>query len=411
MGHGPRGVGLRLEQAGKSRQVAAGGLLGISAQRSSSGSRPEAKDRVGKSLPNRRRGPAEYQDHRGADAPSWIRREIADARQRTPTFCPCPPTLTSAPRHRSGRPAPAQSIVWGPTTDVSVPTLSTGPHHESASCGRCSALQNWFTGSSLTVAVIDSGIQTGLDFGNRIVGFYDFTDGRGAIAIVAHRRVRPRHACRRADWLERRSRPPASTPVWRRASILLALRVLDKKGAGRTSNVIRALEFAVGEQGEVRDQGREPVARASDLTSRRRAIPLVQAVEAAVRSGLIVVAAAGNYGANPDTGVEGYAGIASPGNAPSALTVGAANTGRHRWAAGMTAIASFSSRGPSWFDGLAKPDVVASGRRTCYRIWSPAARSRRTYPGLDRHRQDRRSSSCLNGSSMAAGRRFRPGGR
>ena len=47
------------------------------------------------------------------------------------------------------------------------------------------------------------------------------------------------------------------------------------------------------------------------------------AVERAVRSGLIVVAAAGNYGRNPDTGSVGYAGITSPGNAPSAITVGA----------------------------------------------------------------------------------------
>src|SRR5205814_9112886 len=50
--------------------------------------------------------------------------------------------------------------------------------------------------------------------------------------------------------------------------------------------------------------------------------PLVQAVEAAVRAGLVVVASAGNYGRNATTGEIGYGGIASPGNAPSALTVG-----------------------------------------------------------------------------------------
>ena len=52
----------------------------------------------------------------------------------------------------------------------------------------------------------------------------------------------------------------------------------------------------------------------------------MQAVEAAVRAGLVVVTAAGNYGTNPVTGQTGYAGIASPGNAPSAITVGASNT-------------------------------------------------------------------------------------
>jgi subtilisin family serine protease len=54
--------------------------------------------------------------------------------------------------------------------------------------------------------------------------------------------------------------------------------------------------------------------------------PLVQAVERASAAGIIVVAAAGNFGTNPTTGEIGYAGLASPGNARSAITVGAVNT-------------------------------------------------------------------------------------
>jgi serine protease AprX len=49
--------------------------------------------------------------------------------------------------------------------------------------------------------------------------------------------------------------------------------------------------------------------------------PLVQAVEAASRAGIVVVASAGNFGVDAN-GQPGYAGISSPGDAPSAITVG-----------------------------------------------------------------------------------------
>jgi serine protease AprX len=83
-------------------------------------------------------------------------------------------------------------------------------------------------------------------------------------------------------------------------------------------------------------------------------------VEAAVRAGIVVVAAAGNVGVSAATGQPGYAGVLSPGNAPSAITVGSAQTfdtnGR-----GDDRVANYSSRGPTWYDARPKPDVVAPG--------------------------------------------------
>src|SRR5207237_459786 len=87
--------------------------------------------------------------------------------------------------------------------------------------------------------------------------------------------------------------------------------------------------------------------------------PLVRAGERASASGLIVVAAAGNYG-QKTSGEVGYTGITSPGNAPSAITIGAA-VSYNTVPRGDDAIADFSSRGPTWFDGYAKPNVVAPG--------------------------------------------------
>ena len=75
--------------------------------------------------------------------------------------------------------------------------------------------------------------------------------------------------------------------------------------------------------------------------------PLALAVDAAVEQGIVVVAAAGNAGPNPQT-------IGSPGVARKAFTVGATDKSDY--------IASSSSRGPvEGFDELIKPEIVAPG--------------------------------------------------
>src|SRR6185295_10397222 len=90
--------------------------------------------------------------------------------------------------------------------------------------------------------------------------------------------------------------------------------------------------------------------------------PLVKAVDKAVAAGIVVVVSAGNIGINPQTGLVGYGGITSPGNSRSALTVGTAQTmGTVSRADDL--VGPFSSRGPTWYDGYAKPDLVAPGHK------------------------------------------------
>jgi serine protease AprX len=89
--------------------------------------------------------------------------------------------------------------------------------------------------------------------------------------------------------------------------------------------------------------------------------PLCLAAEDAVAKGLVVVASAGNSGkdaaGNPVLGS-----VSTPGNAPGVITVGALNTwgtvGRDD-----DTVATYSSRGPTRYDMMLKPDVVAPGNK------------------------------------------------
>ena len=137
--------------------------------------------------------------------------------------------------------------------------------------------------------------------------------------------------------------------------------MLDGTGNGTTSDVINAVAFATANKAAL---GIDVInlSLGHPIYESVATDPLVQAVEEAVHAGIVVVVSAGNAGVNPDTGQSGYGGIMSPGNSPSAITVGAVNTSG-TLVRGDDFVAPYSSRGPSWIDGFAKPDVVAPGHR------------------------------------------------
>ena len=89
--------------------------------------------------------------------------------------------------------------------------------------------------------------------------------------------------------------------------------------------------------------------------------PLCQAAKRAADAGILVVAAAGNLGKTED-GRPVVGSIFSPANDPSALTVGALNT-RGTVQRSDDVMATYSSRGPTAFDGVLKPELVAPGNR------------------------------------------------
>ena len=91
--------------------------------------------------------------------------------------------------------------------------------------------------------------------------------------------------------------------------------------------------------------------------------PLCQAVEAAWKAGIVVVVAAGNEGRNNTFGTSGYGLIASPGNDPYVITVGAMRT---MGTAARTddLIASYSSKGPTTIDHVVTTRRTTTAART-----------------------------------------------
>jgi len=140
---------------------------------------------------------------------------------------------------------------------------------------------------------------------------------------------------------------------------LVSLKVLDRTGAGNESDVIDAIQTAIALKSTYNIRvinlslGR-PVFESYTLD------PLCQAVEAAYQAGIVVVVAAGNFGRDNTRGTKGYGTIASPGNDPYVITVGATNA-KGTPSAYDDQIASYSAKGPTVVDHIVKPDIVAPG--------------------------------------------------
>jgi subtilisin family serine protease len=105
---------------------------------------------------------------------------------------------------------------------------------------------------------------------------------------------------------------------------LINLRVLNSQGVGSAAQLLRAIDWVLTNR--VRFN-----IRVVNMSLGMPAIdsykndPVCRAVRGLVDAGVVVVAAAGNNGKDGD-GNKIYGRIHSPGNEPSAITVGASNT-------------------------------------------------------------------------------------
>jgi serine protease AprX len=155
---------------------------------------------------------------------------------------------------------------------------------------------------------------------------------------------------------------------------LLSCRVLDEAGAGDVTAVINALEWIMQLNGD----GQRPLVHGVNISAGylpdpehygSGQSPVCRQVNRAVKSGLVVVVASGNYGYSSFVAVQRagaqvswdagqFISITDPGNAELAITVGST----HREEPHRYGVSYFSSKGPT-SDGRAKPNVVAPGER------------------------------------------------
>jgi len=195
------------------------------------------------------------------------------------------------------------------------------------------------------IAIVDSGVQSRSDFGNRLVASVsicslctdtaDDAEGHGTMVagVAAGAGLYPGGA--------------QNAPI-------VSIRTANANGESRTSDVVAAADWILAHAHEYNIRVVNlSLAGASDTTI--RIDPLDRAVEALWLKGIVVVAAAGNHGNGGPVDMS-YA----PGNDPFVITVGALDQNVTSDPSDDT-VPSWSAYGKT-MDGFAKPDISAPGR-------------------------------------------------
>lgn len=228
-----------------------------------------------------------------------------------------------------------------------------------------SAWSSGYNGSGITVAVIDSGINDShpdlKNSGNnsRVLYHQDFT---GTTTYINNKQVWDLygHGTHVAGIIagngtRSNGRYAGVAPQ----ADLVDLRVLDANGSGSDSMLIAGLQQAIALKNTYNIRVIN-LSLGRGISTPYAQDPVDQAVELAWKSGIVVVAAAGNFGRISVDGSDGYGTVACPGNDPFVLTVGAMKS-MGTYPRTDDLIASYSSKGPTTYDHVVKPDVVAPG--------------------------------------------------
>jgi len=249
------------------------------------------------------------------------------------------------------------------------------------------------TGKGIGVAVLDSGITAHPDLGARIVASVDFTDA-GPVGLVPPADPGG-HGSHVAGIIAGDGTASGGAYVGvAPAANLIDVRVITATGSTTISTLIAGMQWVLGHRSDYNIRVVN-LSAGAPVTTTYRNDPLATAVEVLVFAGLTVVVSAGNEGPKEST-------ITTPGSDPYVITVGGVDD---NGTATITDdfLALWSSRGPTPIDGLAKPDLVAPGRRIVS-LRSPGSTLDQLFPdravaGLDPLAP---AYERMSGTSMAA---------
>ncbi|PWW25061.1 subtilase family protein [Geodermatophilus normandii] len=303
---------------------------------------------------------------------------------------------------------------------------------------KCQAAQRSFraTGRGLVWAVLDSGIQgdhphfathhnldglphkSFVDADDKMALVDEAGHGTHVAGILAGEMVAPDGGSITATTWYRDSGGTVQPSALRLPSIagmapecrLLSCQVLRPDESGDITGLIAALQYV----NTLNDNGRDLVVHGVNVSVGHPfdptwfatgLTPVCREVDRLVRSGVVVVVAAGNsgygYARDPQNNVFRLGfdmTINDPGNAALALTVGSTSCSPHQ-----NGVSYFSSKGPTG-DGRMKPDLIAPGERVVSAAAGKlAVRAREALPGSMYIENSGTSMAAPHVSGVAAG--------